>query len=431
VQINNGFPAQRQEKKEFDYWDQLGYKKAMPPFIKTAGVLLLASFLFSCYYKPIQPSAPGAPSFSLQRVPNSEWPVLADDGSLDDLKLAVSRSLSYLDSLNSLHPGKKIFFGGEERPAGEIRATLSRFEDLLLQETDPDRFRLELRRHFDLFRLDIPERAEPLLVTGYYEPTLEARRLRSDDFPFPVYERPEDLLTVNLENFSKRFKGERVAGRLSGREVVPYFTRREIDYEGRLAGRGLEILWTNDRLKLFFMQIQGSGQAVLEDGTMVKLRYQGVNGHPYFPIGRELVRRGVLKPEEVSLQSIYEYLKANPAEQEAILNLNPSYVFFQEAQGGPYGNLNVPLTPGRSVAMDQRIFPAGGLAWLSAVKPALDSRGNINYWAAMNRWVTIQDTGGAIKGPGRLDFFWGGGGEAEMAAGHLRHGGTIYLLLKK
>ncbi|MBI5582953.1 MAG: MltA domain-containing protein [Deltaproteobacteria bacterium] len=396
--------------------------------MKTAGLLLLTLSIFSCYYKPIHHPSPVAPAFLLQRVPISDWPALEDDGSLDDLKQAISRSLFYLKALPA---GTTVFFGAEERPAAEIKGTLDRFKDLLVREMDPDRFRQELQRHFDLYRLDLPERAEPLLVTGYYEPTLEGRRSRSDDFPFPIYERPEDLLTVNLENFSKKFKGERVLGRLFGREVVPYFTRREIDGEGRLADRGLEILWTNDRLKLFFMQIQGSGQAVLEDGTLVKLRYQGVNGHPYFPIGRELTRRGILKPEEVSLQAIYEYLKANPQEQEGILNLNPSYVFFQETQGGPYGNLNVPLTSGRSVAMDQKFFPAGGLAWLSTVKPALDSRGKINYWAAMKRWVTIQDTGGAIKGPGRLDFFWGSGAEAEMAAGHLRHGGTIYLLLKK
>ena len=394
----------------------------MPGFMKKTGVLLLALFVFSCYYKPIQPLP--AP-FTLERVSGADWPDLTDDGSLDDLLQAVSQSLSYL---NSLPPGKKVSWGGEERPAGEIKGTLTRFEEVLLQEKDPDRRRSEFQRHFDLFKLDIPGREEPLLVTGYYEPTLAGRRSHSEDFPFPIYERPDDLLTVTLEKFSKRFKGERVLGRLSGREVVPYFTRKEIDSEGRLAGRGLEILWTNDRLKLFFMQIQGSGQVVLEDGSLVKLRYQGANGHAYFPIGRELVRRGILRPEEVSLQAIYNYLSAHPEEQEAILNLNPSYVFFQEAQGGPYGNLNVPLTPGRSVALDQKIFPAGGLAWLATVQPALDHGGHINYWIPLRRWVTIQDTGGAIQGPGRLDFFWGGGPEAETAAGHMRHGGSIYLL---
>jgi membrane-bound lytic murein transglycosylase A len=400
----------------------------MARFLKTTGVLLLVLFIFSCYYKPMPPSPPVPPAFFFQRLAPGDWPEIQDDGDLGDLRQALSRSLSYLKASS---PAKKVFFAGEERPAVEIAATLSLFEDLLLRETDPVRFRQGLQRHFDLFRLDIPERPEPLLVTGYYEPTLEGRRFRSEEFPFPIYGRPEDLLTVHLEKFSKKFKGERVLGRLSGREVLPYFSRREIDGEGRLAGRGLEILWTNDRLKLFFMQIQGSGQVLLEDGTLVKLKYQGVNGHAYFPIGRELVRRGALKPEEVSLQAIYHYLQARPEEQEEILNLNPSYVFFQETQGGPYGNLNVPLTPGRSVAMDQKIFPAGGLAWLSTRKPTLTDDGAINHWMPMNRWVTIQDTGGAIKGPGRLDFFWGSGEEAEMAAGHLRHGGRIYFLLKK
>ena len=248
-----------------------------------------------------------------------------------------------------------------------------------------------------------------MLTTGYYEPILAGSRTRSDRFPFPFYRKPDDLLTVELEKFSGRCKGERLVGRLVGRQVLPYYTRREIDQEGKLAGRGLEILWTDDRLKLFFMQIQGSGRVVLEDGAPVQLQYQAANGHPYFPIGRELIRRGILRPEEVSLQRIYSYLKDHPEEQEEILNLNPSYVFFQESQGGPFGSLNVPLTPGRSVAMDQKLFPSGGLAWLTGVKPVFSPENQILYWVPLSRWVLVQDSGGAIKGPGRLDFFWGTG----------------------
>ena len=353
---------------------------------------------------------------------------MEDEGHRDELKRAVTQSLSYLSTLPS---GKKIFWGNGEFSAGVFLETLALFLEILDREDDPVSFQQALKRHFDLYQLELPDRADPFLVTGYYEPTLEGRRLPSKDFSCPVYRRPEDLLTINLETFSKKLKSERLTGRVAGREVVPYFTRREIDQEGKLSGRGLEILWTNDRLKLFFMQIQGSGRAVLEDGTMVKLQYQAANGHPYFPIGRELIRRGILKPEEVSLQAIYAYLNSHPEEQDAILNLNPSYVFFQEAEGGPYGSLNVPLTPGRSVAMDLKLFPAGGLAWLSTVGPSFHERGGINYWAPLDRWVTIQDSGGAIKGPGRLDFFWGSGDQAEMAAGHQRHGGRIYLLLKK
>ncbi len=250
-------------------------------------------------------------------------------------------------------------------------------------------------------------------------------------FPFPFYRKPDDLLTIDLDNFSNKYKGERLVGRLSGQKVLPYYSRREIDQEGRLAGRGLELFWTDDRLKLFFMQIQGSGRLVLEDGVSVQLQYRATNGHPYFPIGRELIRRGILRPEEVSLQRIYAYLRDHPEEQEGILNLNPSYVFFQEAQGGPYGSLNVPLTPGRSVAMDLKIFPSGGLAWLTGVKPVFSPDNQILSWVPMNRWVLVQDSGGAIKGPGRLDFFWGQGDQAEMAAGHQRHEGTIYFILKK
>jgi len=353
---------------------------------------------------------------------------LDDDADRESLRLAITQSLVYHQKGSS---PRTFLFGSREIPGEEIRSTLDLFQELLESHEDPVSLERAVKAHFNLYRLVLQNRPPQLLTTGYYEPILAGSRTRSERFPIPFYRKPDDLITVELEKFSNRYKGERLVGRLLGRRVLPYFTRREIDQEGKLSGRGLEILWTDDRLKLFFMQIQGSGRVVLEDGDTVQLQYQAANGHPYFPIGRELIRRGILKPEEVSLQRLYAYLIDHPEEQEEILNLNPSYVFFQESQGGPYGSLNVPLTPGRSVAMDLKLFPSGSLAWLTGVKPAFSSENQIRYWVPLNRWVTVQDSGGAIKGPGRLDFFWGHGDQAEMAAGHQRHGGTIYFLLKK
>jgi membrane-bound lytic murein transglycosylase A len=187
----------------------------------------------------------------------------------------------------------------------------------------------------------------------------------------------------------------------------------------------------DDPLKLFFLHIQGSGRVRLEDGSWVRLGYHGTNGRPYVPIGRELIRRGAIQKEELSLPSIYTYLKNRPEEQAEILNLNPSYVFFREVEGGPYGNLGRPLTAGRSVAADQRIYPPAALAWLRGWKPILDEERKIRYWVPFGRWVFIQDSGGAITGPSRIDLFTGYGEEAEITAGHLRHPGAIWLILKK
>jgi membrane-bound lytic murein transglycosylase A len=390
--------------------------------------ILLVFLLFSCFYRSVGP--PGTPPepYITELISEENWPRLDDDADRESLRQALTQSLIYLQKGS---PQKTYPLGTRKISGEEIRSTLTLLQELLDSNNDVPSLERELKARFNLYRLVFPNRSASLLTTGYYEPTLAGSRTPSDKFPFPFYRKPDDLLSIELENFSSKYKGERLVGRLLGQKVLPYFSRREIDQEGKLAGRGLELLWTDDRLKLFFMQIQGSGRVMIEDGVSVQLQYRATNGHPYFPIGRELIRRGVLRPEEVSLQRIYAYLKDHPEEQDEILNLNPSYVFFQEARGGPYGSLNVPLTPGRSVAMDLKIFPPGGLAWLTGVKPVFSPDNQILYWVPMNRWVLVQDSGGAIKGPERLDFFWGNGDQAEMAAGHQRQEGTIYFILKK
>ena len=391
-------------------------------------LILLVFLLFSCFYRTVGPPGTTPEPWLTELISEENWPGLDDDFDRESLRQALTQSLIYLQKSS---PQKTFPLGTREISGEEIRSTLAILQELLDSDLDVPSLDRELKAHFNLYQLVFPKRSASLLTTGYYEPTLAGSRASSAKFPFPFYRKPDDLLTIDLDNFSNKYKGERLVGRLSGQKVLPYYSRREIDQEGRLAGRGLELFWTDDRLKLFFMQIQGSGRLVLEDGVSVQLQYRATNGHPYFPVGRELIRRGILRPEEVSLQRIYTYLKDHPEEQDGILNLNPSYVFFQEARGGPYGSLNVPLTPGRSVAMDLKIFPSAGLAWLTGVKPVFSPDNQILYWVPMNRWVLVQDSGGAIKGPGRLDFFWGQGDQAEMAAGHQRHGGTIYFILKK
>jgi membrane-bound lytic murein transglycosylase A len=392
-------------------------------------LLILLVFLpFSCFYRTVGPPGTSPEPSITELISEKDWPSLDDDANRESLRQALTQSVIYFQKSS---PQKTFSLGTREISGEELRSTLALLQELLDSNSDGVSLGRELKTHFNLYQLVFPNRSASLLTTGYYEATLTGSRAPSDRFPFPLYRKPDDLLTIELENFSSKYKGERLVGRLFGPKVLPYYSRREIDQEGKLAGRGLELFWTDDRLKLFFMQIQGSGRVVLEDGVSVQLQYRATNGHPYFPIGRELIRRGILRTEEVSLQRIYTYLKDHPEEQDGILNLNPSYVFFQESQGGPYGSLNVPLTPGRSVAMDLKIFPSGGLAWLTGVKPVFSPDNQILYWVPMNRWVLVQDSGGAIKGPGRLDFFWGHGDQAEMAAGHQRHEGTIYFILKK
>ncbi len=391
------------------------------------GIGLSAILLCSCSSLIREPTLVEE-SAHFQLVPAEEWPLLEDDLDQKGLETAIAENLGYLGKRPS---DKKFSLGAGQISNEEISSTLNLFLEILQKNPSASSLRHELKTHFNLYRVVLNQKALPMLITGYYEPQLTGSRVPSLRFRYPVYRLPDDLLQIDPGQFSKKFQGQKWIGRVEGNRVIPYYTRQEIDQEGRLAGKNLEILWVDDPLKLFFLHIQGSGQVSLEDGSIIKLRYQGTNGHPYFPIGRELIRKGVFQPEALSLQSIYGYLQSHPQEQTPLMNLNPSYVFFQEAQGGPYGNLGIPLTPGRSVAADQRIFPAAGLAWLTGEKPSFDNQGHILSRIPFGRWVCIQDSGGAIKGPSRVDLFWGNGREAELGAGHLRHPGALFILLKK
>jgi membrane-bound lytic murein transglycosylase A len=261
------------------------------------------------------------------------------------------------------------------------------------------------------------------LVTGYYEPLLRGSRSRTNGFAQPVRGVPEDLLTIDLSTVFPELKDKRVRGRLEGNKVVPYWTRGEIEARGdRLPARTL--LYVDDPVELFFLQVQGSGRVRLPDGALVRLNYADQNGHPYQSIGRVLVDRGDLKLEEASMQGIQAWGRANPARLPELLNANPSYVFFREVPntpGGPVGALGVPLTAERSIAVDPRSVPLGAPVFLATTRP--------NSARPLNRLVLAQDTGGAIKGAVRADFFWGFGKEAGEQAGRMKQTGRMWVLL--
>ena len=261
------------------------------------------------------------------------------------------------------------------------------------------------------------------LVTGYYEPLLRGSRTRARGYEQPVRGVPDDLLTIDLSAVFPELKDKRVRGRLEGNKVLPYWSRAEIAAKGeKLPGKTL--LYVDDAVELFFLQVQGSGRVKLADGGMVRLNYADQNGHPYQSIGKALVERGELKLEEASMQGIQAWARANPARLEGLLNVNPSYVFFREvpnSDGGPIGALGVPLTAERSIAIDPRSVPLGSPVFLATTRP--------NSGQAMNRLVMAQDTGGAIKGAVRADFFWGFGKEAGEQAGRMKQTGRMWILL--
>jgi membrane-bound lytic murein transglycosylase A len=266
------------------------------------------------------------------------------------------------------------------------------------------------------------------LFTGYYEPLLDGSRTRTERYRVPLYGRPSDLVSVDLGLFREDLKGRRIAGRVEDGQLVPYAGREEIE-KGALAGRDLELVWVDDPIDAFFLQIQGSGRVRLAEGGEMRIGYAGENGHPYFAIGRELVKRGALRKEEVSMQSIRRWLEEHPEEAPAVLATNASYVFFQEIKGeGPLGAEGVPITPGRSLAVDRKHWPLGVPLWLDTMAPAAQENAPAR---PLRRLVIAQDTGGAIRGPIRGDVFWGAGDEAADIAGRMKHPGKLWVLVPR
>ena len=260
------------------------------------------------------------------------------------------------------------------------------------------------------------------LITGYYEPLLYGSRHMSERFRYPVYGAPDDILEIDFSEVYPQFKGMRLRGRLQGKKVVPYYNRAEID-GGIPKLKGRELFWVENVVELFFLQIQGSGRIELEDGRRVKIGYAEQNGHPYVSIGKKLIEMGELKPEEASMQGIKNWAEKNPDRLFALLAQNPSYVFFRELPdtlSAPLGALGVPLTNEYSIAVDPRTVPLGVPVFLSTTQP--------NSTEPLNRLVYAQDTGGAIKGGVRADFFWGFGELAAQQAGRMKQPGRMWVL---
>ncbi len=261
------------------------------------------------------------------------------------------------------------------------------------------------------------------LFTGYYEASLRGSKTKTGPYQIPLRARPDDLVMVQLGDFRDDLKGRRIAGRVIDGRLRPYEDHAEI-IAGKLpAGQDKPLLWVDSAVDAFFVQIQGSGVVRLENGEAVRIGYAGQNGHPYYAIGRELIKREHLTKENVSMQSIRNWLAANPGQAQEVMTTNPSYVFFRILdKDGPVGGEGVPLTPLRSLAIDHSLMPYGMPLWVDIEVPDQNAPN-------ITRLMVAQDTGGAIRGPVRGDVFWGYGSEAETMAGQMKSDGRYWALL--
>ena len=278
---------------------------------------------------------------------------------------------------------------------------------------------------FALFRVSDRGRSDGLF-TGYFEPLLSGARRRGGRYTVPIYARPADLVSVDLGEFQPDLSGRRIVGRVAGGALRPYESRAEVE-AGALTDRAAVIAWVDDPVDAFVLHVQGSGRIDLEDGGELRVGYAASNGHAYASIGRVLADRGELTLDEVTLPAIRAWLAANPEQARALMDENPSFVFFRELErDGPMGAQGAVLTPGRSLAVDRRHIPLGAPVWIDIMAPAVDPEAPDR---ALRRLVIAQDTGAAIRGPLRGDLFWGFGPEAEAVAGRMKHHGGLYLLL--
>lgn len=287
-----------------------------------------------------------------------------------------------------------------------------------------------LTTQFDVYSATSAEGENTGLITGYYEPLLQGSRKQSEQYPYPLYAQPKDIITVELADIYPELKFKRIRGKLvdtkqGTKKLVPYITRAEIETSpSPLAGT--EIVWINDIIDVFFLHIQGSGLVNLDNGQQLHVGYADQNGHAYNSIGRLLIERGDLTPDQASMQGIKNWARNNLSQLRDLLNSNPSYVFFRELPAGlpgPLGALGVPITAERSLAIDPKYIPLGAPLFLSTTQP--------NSATPLKRLMVAQDTGGAIKGGVRADFFWGAGEAAGKQAGAMKQQGKIWVLLPK
>ena len=364
----------------------------------------------------------------MEMVQAKNIPAFADDLNFEGLANAASGSINYYRKLPA---SKMIAFGETEYSASHLVRSLEHFLAFVETKPTPSELSAFIGKNYHVVAFTEHHKLVPVLFTGYYEPFLNGSSIRTERFLYPVYPRPDDLVTFNLWDFSAGCAEKTGIGRVMEGKLVSYYSRSEIEDSDILESLCPPIAWVDDRVALFFLQIQGSGKIHLTDGDTFNVHYAISNGHPYKSIGAYLIEHQKMKKEDVSMQSLKDYLRAHPEEVQTILHSNPRYVFFETRENGPVGCFNIELTPGRSMALDRTIAPPGALGFINSEKPVADISGNITSWEPFSRFVVNQDTGSAIKGPGRADIFWGNGSYAELAAGYMKQPGNLYFLVLK
>ena len=379
--------------------------------------LLISSLLFICVACAGAPKKDQKAKLSLKPVSFSELPGWRGD-NLVTLAKAFERSCKRIQKAG---PDKK--FGPLDAAGSYADWQKPCREFLAMKDPDSQTLNVFFENHFTPHAVTASGKAEGLF-TGYYEASLKGSRTKSAKYNIPLHARADDLVMVQLGEFRDDLKGRRIAGRVVNGKLKPYESREDI-VGGDYKHNNKVIVWVDSAVDAFFVEIQGSGIVELAEGGTMRIGYAGQNGHPYYAIGRELIKREQLTKENVSMQSIRDWLEANPNQADEIMNTNASYVFFKELEGeGPLGGEGIALTAGRSLAIDRSLISYGIPVWTDIDAP-------LDPMPRIQKLMVTQDTGGAIRGPVRGDVFWGYGKAAENLAGPMKSKGRYWLLLPR
>jgi membrane-bound lytic murein transglycosylase A len=376
-------------------------------------LVIVAAFFSGCMRAVPKPSVKAPQSFSSVVAADMNF---TDDLDPASLELAIERSINYYENA-----GRDKVYHITDRliSAKQLKETLMAFRAILRKTDNASDLSKKITAEFNVYRIAGNDGSDNALFTGYYEPLLEGSLKRTEKYKYPLYRVPPDLI-----------KKENKIGRIKDGKFIPYYSRREIDVDGVLQGKSLELIWVADPVELFSLHIQGSGKIKLEDGTLLTVGFAQTNGRPFRSITKFMLDSGKISNSEASYRHLF--LKGK-SEQEIYdtLSHNERYTFFRFLDKEPVGSLGEPVTPGRSIATDTDFFPEGALAFIRLRKPVFDTEGNVKERVNFSRFVLNQDKGSAIEGPGRVDLFCGFGEKAESTAGTLKEKGELYLLIKK
>ncbi|MFH2201509.1 MAG: MltA domain-containing protein [Elusimicrobiota bacterium] len=397
---------------------------------KTALLLLAAALPAACRTPAVRRTPPRLNA--VERLAPESWPQLADDLEPATFAQAGERSIAYLRG-----KGDALYRLGDIRVGTQrLIDTIEELGRLLDRRLPQDEFDRRLKEDFELFRLNRSTTPHSAHYSSYYQPVLEASRVRTEEYPYPLYRKPPDMIEARLEDFSDQYKGSTLIGRVdeTGR-FVPYFDRRDIDIRKQLAGKNLEVAWLKNEFDRLDLHIQGSGILRYPDGGEALALFAATNARPYKSVGLTVVGAGAMTREEIKAETLRRYLAQHPEGEAWLISQNPRYTFFSvqpmTKDGEPSGSIGQPLTPGRSIAVDPEFVPLGAVAYVSLTMIQADGKGG---WLGKNparRFVHCQDTGGAIKGPGRVDLYMGHGPQAKATAHSVWDQGDMYVLLKK